>query len=213
MDRAPNKLITELAADLEPVRPIRETSGILTLAAAFVLSAAGLVLVEGVNRSLSDGHSSPLFFVATALFAVVGIAAALAVLKMASPRVGNRQDGVRWSLFALSALPFAAVAAGAIGRTLGADFVDPEGFACMLFALAGGVMIGGALVFRLRQGAPVSLDAAGTYTGVAAGALGCVAYAMSCPIDSVGHLGIWHVLPIAIAALIGRLIVPPLIRW
>ncbi|MBT8388033.1 MAG: DUF1109 domain-containing protein, partial [Altererythrobacter sp.] len=65
----------------------------------------------------------------------------------------------------------------------------------------------------LRPGAPVSQQAAGWFTGIASGAIGTLIYGMSCPVDSVTHMGIWHVVPVAVAAVAGRLIVPKLITW
>ena len=50
-------------------------------------------------------------------------------------------------------------------------------------------------------------------TGLAAGALGSVAYGITCPLDDLAHVGLVHIVPVGIAALIGRLVVPPLIRW
>jgi hypothetical protein len=50
-------------------------------------------------------------------------------------------------------------------------------------------------------------------TGLAAGSLGSLAFGMTCPLDGIAHLGIWHIAPVPLAALAARLIVPPLIRW
>ena len=55
-------------------------------------------------------------------------------------------------------------------------------------------------------------DRVAVVTG-AAGAIGTLLYGLSCPIDSVTHLGIWHVVPVAVAAVAGRLIVPRMIAW
>lgn len=75
---------------------------------------------------------------------------------------------------------------------------------------AGGGGGTGDLAAPRRAGPP---NAPGFYTGVAAGALGSLAYGLSCPFDAIGHLGIWHVAPVAVSAALGRLGVPVLIRW
>jgi hypothetical protein len=72
---------------------------------------------------------------------------------------------------------------------------------------------GSAMVWWLRRGAPVSPQRAGLQTGLAAGALGTFAFGLSCDYDTVAHLGVWHVVPVVLATLAGRLIVPPLVRW
>ena len=90
---------------------------------------------------------------------------------------------------------------------------DPYGLDCFLAGSAFSVLTFAALVGWLRRGAPVSPTLAGTFTGIAAGALGSFAYGLACPIDTLAHLGIWHALPVALGALVGRLGVPPLVRW
>ena len=56
---------------------------------------------------------------------------------------------------------------------------------------------------------------AGWLTGLASGALGTLAFGITCPLDGIVHLGLWHVLPVPLAALAARVIVPPdtLYRW
>ena len=56
-------------------------------------------------------------------------------------------------------------------------------------------------------------DPQGWLTGLASGALGTLAFGITCPLDGIVHLGLWHVLPVPLAALAARVIVPPLIRW
>ena len=57
------------------------------------------------------------------------------------------------------------------------------------------------------------LPLAGWLTGLAAGSLGALAYNLTCPLDTVAHVGIWHTVPVLAWAVIGRLAVPSLIRW
>ena len=70
-----------------------------------------------------------------------------------------------------------------------------------------------AAVAFLRRGAPVAIERAGWLVGLAAGALGSVAYGITCPLDTLTHVGIVHVAPVAIGAVLGRIVVPRLIRW
>jgi hypothetical protein len=84
---------------------------------------------------------------------------------------------------------------------------------CAAAALAAGLLVGTASVLFLRRGAPVSMERSGWLTGLAAGALGSVAYGITCPLDGIGHVGIVHIVPVAVSAVIGRLVVPSLIRW
>ena len=84
---------------------------------------------------------------------------------------------------------------------------------CGLYGSLAGVIVALAAVLYLRRGAPVSLERAGWLTGLAAGSLGALAYNITCPLDTVAHVGFWHTVPVLVWAVIGRLAVPRLIRW
>ncbi len=213
MTRRPNPLIAQLTDDLEPVRPIRMAYGFAWLAAATTITMVAVALWQGLWSGPVQGQAAPIFFIANGLIALVGLASARAVVRMASPRVGTRNDGSRWLLAALAILPLTALLLAALEGTLAGHDHAADGLHCFLAGTACGVAVAATLVIWLRRGAPVALNAAGFYTGVAAGALGSFAYGLSCPFDTIGHLGIWHVAPIAISAALGRMAVPPLIRW
>ena len=144
---------------------------------------------------------------------MVGAAATFAVLKMASPHVGNRHDGARWATAMIVLLPLTAVLTLGLIGALNQMASDMHGLSCFVAGTAFSLLTGGALVAWLRRGAPVSLKSAGLYTGIAAGATGTFAYGLACPIDDLAHLGTWHVLPIVVSAMVGRLVVPSLVRW
>lgn len=213
MERVQKQLITQLAGDLAPVRPMRLTRGLLWLGIATALTVLGVVLVEGLRPALFSGQTSPLFVVTNGLLLVLGFAAATSTIAMASPRVGNRHDAPRWAMAMAGVMPVAALAtimlgAGGLGR-----LVDPHGLSCFASGSVAGLLSAGVLFAWLKRGAPVSLTAAGTHLGVAAGALGSAAYGISCPIDGVVHLGVWHFLPVLFCGLAGRLVLPRLLSW
>ncbi|MBX7494985.1 DUF1109 domain-containing protein [Qipengyuania sp. 6B39] len=211
--RISNSLIDDLAADLAPVRPVRLVHGIALVALAAIATVVLVELIDGLWRGILAGRASALFFIANGMLGLLGAASALAVLRMATPRVGNSHEGARWSFAMLGLLPATAVVTLGIGGSIAEILGDPYGFECFAAGTGFGLVTAAALVLWLRRGAPVSLAAAGTFTGVAAGAIGSFAYGLACPIDTLGHLGVWHVLPVALAALVGRLAVPPLVRW
>lgn len=211
--RVANPLIAELADDLVPVRPMTVRTGLGWLAAAGLVTIVAVELFEGLWRGMWQGQALPLFWVTNGLLLVLGLAAATTVVAMAAPRVGNQHEAPRWALAAVAVLPLAALAAALAQGQLAAPFLDKHGPFCALGGTAGGLLTGAVLTLWLRRGAPVSLTTAGFYTGVASGALGSVACGLSCPLMGMMHLGIWHVLPVPVAALIGRFAVPALIRW
>ena len=105
----------------------------------------------------------------------------------------------------------------AMARWLGLAFPWGTLTVNILGGLAMGLLAGLAsaavLVAWLRRGAPTSPERAGWITGIAAGSLGMFAFSLYCPDDSIYHIGLWHSASVIVAALLGRLIVPRLIRW
>ena len=213
MTKVANPLIAQMAEELTPVTPIRPALAWAAVALAVVVTIMGLSVIEGLWSGIAMGEASAYFFIVHGLLLVLGIAATTNVIRMARPQVGNDYSNAKWAAGMVMVLPFAA---------LWALFGAPElvhshslawGLGCVAAATLSSSLTGIVLVMWLRRGAPVSLRSAGWQTGVAAGGLGTVAYALCCPIDDIVHLGIYHVAPVGIAAAIGALIVPKLVRW
>ena len=118
---------------------------------------------------------------ANGMLGLLGAASALAVLRMASPRVGNRDQGVRRSAAMLGLLPISTLLMLGFGGLAGQLTHDVEGFDCFLAGSSSGsssgsgsgsgLLTAGALVLWLRKGAPVSISSASLFTGVASGAI------------------------------------------
>lgn len=213
MNRVPNPLIDDLAADLTPVRPMKLVHGIALVALAMAGTVVLVELLDGLWRGILSGRASAFFFIANGMLGLLGAASALAVIRMAGPRVGNSHDGARWSLAMFAILPAAALVMLGLQGSLHEVTHDPHGIECFLGGAFFSLLTFGALTLWLRRGAPVSPATAGTFTGIAAGALGSFAYGLACPIDTLAHLATWHALPVVAGALVGRFVVPPLVRW
>lgn len=213
MNRIPNPLIEELSAGLEPVSAFRMRDGLVLVALAVTASVIVIEFIFEIWRGAFMGEASTMFWVTNGMLLVLGLAAATSVVTMASPRVGNRHDGPKWALAMTAILPIAVMLPLLRNGALAAPLEDPFGWQCTLLGSLTGVIVAVALTAWLRRGAPVSPDLAGLFTGVAAGALGSVAYGISCPVDHATHMGLWHVLPVVVAGVLGRVVLPPLIRW
>ncbi len=212
-----DSLIADLTEGLTPVRAMRFRDGALVVGAATLLTGLGVVLVKGFWFGMFEGEAAPFFWVTNGLLLILGLAAATAVITMASPKVGNRYDAPRWASAMLAILPLTALVA-VLSDTHGAQGHDHGmtgslAWMCIRNSLIASGLVAASIVLWLRRGAPVSTNLGGWMTGLAAGAIGTAAYGLSCPLDSVGHLGIAHVAPVAIMAALGRLTVPSLIRW
>lgn len=206
-------MIAAMTEELAPVQPFNPARGALLVGFAVLVTVLAVEFVDGLWRGILAGEAAPFFWVANGLLLVLGIASTAAVIAMSSPRVGGRNESPKWASAMIGVLPVAALVSVLPHADKGASLVDPYASHCVTSALLSSLLVGSALVVWLRMGAPVSRTLAGWYTGLAAGALGAVAYGLSCPLDTVTHLGIWHVVPVAAAAIAGRLIVPHLIRW
>jgi hypothetical protein len=213
MERSTNSLIQQMADDLEPVRPLLMRDGILLVVAAVALTLLGVALLPGLWRGLWMGDASMFFVVTNGLLLVLGCAAASSVLQMANPRVGNQHDGPRWASLMVAVLPVAAIVSLLGHEHPMEPLTDTYGFKCFGAAMLASLLTAVSLVLWLRRGAPVAPDTAGLHLGIASTALGSAAYGLACPLDGTIHLGVWHVLPVALGAAIGRYLVTPLLRW
>lgn len=214
-DRAsPENLIAELTGDLRPVRALRLRDGLAWIVAAVVVAVAGVLLLFGLRRGLVDGDASVFFFVANGVLVMLGVAASSATVAMATPRVGSHHAGPPWASAVAAVMPLVTMALIAFNWRAWRVLLDPaDGIYCTLYGCGTALVVAVPLLVWLRRGAPVAPARAGMWLGVAAGALGSAAYGLSCPVDTLYHLAIWHFLPVVVAAIAGRVMVPPLIRW
>jgi len=213
MSRSTNELIREMADELTPVRSLRLRDGLARVAGALMLTLIAIESIAGLWRGVWQGEASTFYILTNGLLLLLGCAATSTVLRMASPQVGNQHEGPRWAFLAVALLPVAALPA-----LLGHDHPvvalgSFHGLKCMSLSLAAASLSAVALFLWLRRGAPVSPATAGLHLGIASSALGAGAWGLACPLDGDVHLGIWHVLPVFLGALLGRLALPSLLRW
>lgn len=213
MNRHNAALIAQLTEDLQPVRAMKGRDGLLLAALAGAVTVLAVWLAADLWDGVVTGEASPFFFVTNGLLLVLGLAAVAATVALASPSVGNRQDAPKWSMAMVGILPLTALATVLASGTGLAALMDPYSLHCLTAATGASALTFVALTYWLRRGAPVSVQTAGLFAGVASGAIGSFAYGLSCPLDGVAHLGLWHVLPVAITGLVGRAVLPRLIRW
>ena len=214
MSSDPNNLIASLVDDLRPVRAMRMVDGLALVASAGAITVVLTILLLGLRPDVADGQFQPLFLFANGLFLIVGLATALAAVGMGMPRVGHSSQGWKWVVAMGSLLPATAVIM-LTSRTepMPLALVTSHEVKCVAMGLALSLLTATALTGWLRRGAPTSAERAGWLVGLASGSTGIFAFAFHCPFDSFYHVGLWHVLPVAIGAVLGRLIVPRLIRW
>ncbi len=181
---------------------------------AMLATAAAAILSYGLRTDLAAGRFEPMFLIANGLFLLLGLAAASSVVAMASPQVGNQHGGWKWAAAMAGLLPASAIVillSRPIG--LGTAIFHPSDLVCIANGIALGLLTAVPLTWWLRRGAPTSPERAGLLVGLASGSIGIFAFGFHCPIDALTHAGLAHAVPVVGSALLGRLIIPPLVRW
>ena len=210
-DASIDDLIEGLTGDLRPVRPRRIARASLWVGAGWIAAGALLLWRFGMRRDLAA--MPPASMLSFWLIAAVAIAAIWSALRMGLPGVGRDYGGWRWAALAALAVPLSALLAGLGGEPLAAEAARGSAFTCFPMALIAGLGVGAALFGWLRGGAPTSPGRAGWVIGLGSGASGATVAALHCPADGLVHIALWHGSAVLLAAVAGRLALPPLLRW
>ncbi|MDE1915942.1 MAG: DUF1109 domain-containing protein [Sphingomonadales bacterium] len=209
MNTKPDPFIDGLVVQLAPVTPMKASAGLGGAAASLAVAIVMVVALMGLRRDISA-----LFLLSSGLFLLLGAAASLSVIMMGRPSVGSEHGGWVWAAAMAALLPATTLLMGVTHGPAAWTESDPEtGVLCLAMGLLFGLVTGGVLVAWLRRGAPTSPERAGLLTGIAAGSFGIFAFSLHCPSNDLYHIGLWHSLAVVVAAMIGRLAVPRLIRW
>ncbi len=207
-------LIEGLAADLAPVKPQQQQRGISYALAAWVVAGTVLLVALGVRADWGTGMLVPGALLQIFWSGSLGLVASWFAVRMAMPGVGRDHGGWRWAAAVATIVPLAAIVSLLAAPTERWPLTLPHAaMGCLFQGLLAGSVVAAALTLWLRQGAPSSPERAGLVTGIAAGASGVTIVALHCPVSTLMHVGIWHALTIAVAAVAGRIALPPLLRW
>lgn len=208
-------LIRSLAEDVKPVP--RHAVG-RRIAIGLGLGAAATVVLIGSwlgfrpdFRVAMQGYSFWMKWTYSASLAIVAI---IATIQLARPEPVRL--GWMWVL-AVPMLLLAAVGVAEMARTapdgwlamwLGASWKQCPG---IVLRLAVPIFLG--LLWSFRRLAPTRLRAAGAVAGLAAGACAAMLYCLHCPEVSALFVLTWYTLGIGMAAALGALAGPRLMRW
>lgn len=155
-----------------------------------------------------------------ALWMKLGYAGALAAAavaltaRLARPvaRTGGPAGAAAAVLLGMAALGAAAWwATPAEGRAL--QLLGRSWVSCPWIVLGVSLPTLATLLWALRGLAPTRPVQAGAAAGLAAGAVGALAYALHCPERSATFVAVWYTLGIALAAGLGALLGPRVLRW
>ncbi|RDV07683.1 DUF1109 domain-containing protein [Sphingorhabdus pulchriflava] len=205
--------ILQLVDELEPVRPMSMRRALILPVGMTVAAIAIIAAYAGLRADLMAGAPHPMFLLRAGTLLLLGLVCAATLLAMANPGVGRHSNGWKTALAAALLFPLAATILAVAEQPSGSSGTMQSGIQCLTFSFVGGFATATPMVLWLRRGAPVAPEKAGWLTGLAAGGLGAFAYNFHCPFNSIVYTGFWYSLAVGICALLGRLIVPRLIRW
>ena len=208
-------LIHSLAQDVKPVSPhavgrrVTIGIGIGAVITIFIIAAT-----LGIREDLDIAMQGFTLWMKWIYTASLGLVAIVATLRLARPDAKS----LRWMW--LLAVPILLLAGIGIGEFVHA----PKGTAislwlgsrwqqCPWYVLLFSLPIFAGLLWAYRRFAPTRLRAAGATAGLTAGAWAATIYCLHCPEVSAMFVLTWYSLGIALAAALGALIGPRLMRW
>lgn len=208
-------LISRLSQDVPPVsrRAVGWRLGI-GMALGGLVSVALVALVLGIRPDLGLAMRGTAFWIKWSYTFSLAVAAVVMVVQLARPDSAR----LRWAwllvvpVSLLAILGVAELARTPPGEWL-AMWLGHSWMICpwLVLALAMPIFIG--LLWSFRRLAPTRLRAAGAAAGLAAGAFAATVYCMHCPEVSAIFVLTWYSLGILLAASLGALLGPRLLRW
>lgn len=210
-----DSLIESMTRDLEPVphHALRRRLMLGMLGGA-VVTLLLIAIVLGFRSDLGLAMRGFAFWVKWAYTISLGIGAIAMVARLARP------EPIRLTGFWPIAIPFALLAAVSAAEMA---HVPPGYWFAMwlgdtwkkcpwlVLMLSAPIFVG--LLWSFRRLAPTRLRAAGAAAGLAAGAWAATLYCLHCPEVSAVFVLTWYTLGIVLAAAIGALFGPRLLRW
>jgi hypothetical protein len=209
------RLIAALAADVPPVaRRFIGRRIALGIVGGGVVSIGLVFALFGMRPDLSQAVLGVSFWMKWAYTISLGLIAVAATVRLARPTGGSLR--MLWPL-ALPVLLLAALAFEEMARTPVRDWLSMwlggswDRCPWRVLLLAVPIFLG--LLWSFRKLAPTDLRAAGAAAGLAAGAWAATIYCLHCDEFAAVFVLTWYTLGILLAAALGALIGPRVLRW
>ena len=210
-----DELITLLAADVRPVA--RGAVGWLLARGVMVGAFASTLLIAatlGFRPDLWLAMHGATFWMKWGYTISLATVAIAVTARLARPDSGSLR---RLWLIAIPVLALAVAGVGELIRTPRSEWLEMwlghtwSKCPWLVLMLAVPIFIG--LLWSFRRLAPTRLRAAGAAAGLAAGALSATVYCLHCPEVSAIFVLTWYSLGILLAASLGAVVGPRLLRW
>jgi len=210
-----DELITALSMGVEPVnrRLVNRSLGIALATGTAV--AIGVTLVAlGVRVDLTTPRAV-IFLVLKLVFAIGTVGAASVYLaRLARPGGEQRVSP------GLAALPFGAIlllAGVSLGQAPSSHWdkmvMGDQWLECLISVPIIAIVPFAVIIWAVRQAAPTNLVRTGAFSGLVAGGVSAMAYALHCTDDSLPFVALWYGGTIVLCTLAGAILGPRLLRW
>lgn len=210
-----DELILQLAQDAKPIRPNAVRRRLVTGAVAGGIVSAALILVSlGFRPDLGIAMQGAAFWIKWGYTLSLTSAALAMTVQLAVP--DNARVRGLW-LTGVPVLLLSGVGLIELARTPPAGWLAMwlghswQSCPLIVFTLSIPIFVG--LLWSFRRLAPTRLRAAGAAAGLLAGACSSTIYCLHCPEVSAIFVLTWYSLGILLAALLGMLVGPRLLRW
>lgn len=207
-------LIDMLGTNVEPVRRPAGRTLMLTIAGGALLAGCLVLATMGIRPDLVQSASLLFLALKIGLMVLVLIPASIFLRRLARPG-GER----RVSLILLT-LPFVLIAGLALAvlsttptSHWAATVVDDEWLECLVSIPVIAIVPFATIIWAVRRMAPTDLVRAGAMSGLVAGCLSALGYALHCTADSIPFIAIWYGGTVVLCTLAGALLGPRLLRW
>ena len=184
------------------------------LAIGGMIAMIAMTTILGIRPDLQVAMRGFSFWMKWTYTISLGLGAAYAVTRLARPDTQSLQA---LRILAVPVLLLAGICINELARTPPAKWLamwlGKSWMACpwLVLSLAAPIFLG--LLWSFRKMAPTRLRAAGAVAGLTAGAWAATIYCLHCPEVSALFVLTWSSLGIAIAAGLGALVGPRLMRW
>ena len=210
-----DSLISSLSDGLRPVA--RGAVGWRLAAGVFVGTLVAILILSltlGFRPDLWLAMQGPAFWMKLGYSLSLSAAAIVVSSRLARPDPGKLRS--LWWL-GVPVLILAAIGVSELARTPRSDWLamwlGKTWMVCpwLVLALSAPIFVG--LLWSFRKLAPTRLRAAGAAAGLSAGAFAASVYCLHCPEVSAIFVLTWYSLGMLLAAAIGALLGPRLMRW
>jgi hypothetical protein len=208
-------LVAALSMSVEPVnrRMVKRSVGI-ALATGAAIALAIMLIGFGIRADMTTPRALIFLLLKLAFaLAIVG-AAAVYLLRLARP------GGERRISIGLVAVPFVAImllAGVSLGLAPSSHWdrmvMGDQWLECLLSIPIIAIVPFAAIVWAVRRAAPTNLVRAGAFSGLVAGGVSALAYALHCTDDSLPFVALWYGGTIVLCTLAGAILGPRLLRW